>query len=336
MSELRDVVAGTLREAGVLLDDERFARTRREAAALAARHLTPSVRTIGGDDPAVVADAVGVAPGALARWFGHGWQQAAGFAAYAGVRPSRADAVARLGALFNLGIVLLDHLLDTRPGQHDALATALGPVLAGDPAARTADGRDRDPGVGLVALLARAVIGGAQRLQGRPEDLDRLAQLLVTMHRAERSTVELRRTPDPAPPEVWEALHAKSALPSSALALLALLGHPDADDAAREVVTTAAGLVGEAFWIVDDLADVRADWDAGTWSRPLVLLHRSGLVPLDAGDAIRRLLDSGLATAEAKRLGRVLTELAALPGASDRALVRPVQAAVRSWVEQMT
>ncbi len=332
MSELRSVTLRALRDAGALIDDARFDRTRQEAAALARRHFAASVRTVGGD-PAAVASSVGVSAGAMARWFGHGWQQAAGFAAYAGVRPARADAVARLGALFNLGVVLLDHLVDTRPERRQALTVALTPILTADGSPRA--GATGDPEVELVAHLARAVVAGAHRLDGRPEDVRRLAALLVTMDRAERATVESRRGAARPGPGVWDALHAKSALPSMAVALLGLLGNPAADAAARDATTRAADLVGEAFWIVDDLADVRSDWDAGCWSRPLVLLSRSGRAPATGDEAVRLLLDTGLAAAEAQRLGQVLAELAALPGASDRALVRPVQAAVRSWVEEM-
>jgi len=50
---------------------------------------------------------------------------------------------------------------------------------------------------------------------------------------------------------------------------------------------------------------------------------------------VQRLLESGIAAAEAQRLAQVLSQLAALPGASERTLLRPVQAAVRSWIEQI-
>ncbi len=334
MNELRSVVWSRLRDAGALIDDARFDRTRLDSAALSKRHFAASVRALGAGDPALVAQAVGVSPGAMARWFGHGWQQTAGFAAYAGVGPARIDAIARLGALFNMGVVLVDHVLDTLPERRAALLDALSPVLLGDPSAGSRAGRG-DPGVDFVAQVALAVVSGARHLGGRSQDVDKLTELLGSMYRAERSTIEGRRATGPPAPGVWDALHAKSALPSAAQGLLALLGNPAADDTTRDAVAAAADLVGEAFWIVDDLADVQSDWDSGCWSRALWLLHRSGESPTTSDEALRRLLDTGIAAAEGQRLGQVLTELAALPGPSDRALVRPVQAAVRSWVEEM-
>jgi hypothetical protein len=118
--------------------------------------------------------------------------------------------------------------------------------------------------------------------------------------------------------------------------VLALLGNPAASGPAREAVDRAATLVGEAFWIVDDLVDVVADWEAGCWSRPLwLLLERGEETPVSGADALARMVASGIAGAEAQRLGQLLTELAALPGASERTLLRPIQAAIRSWMEEI-
>ena len=81
----------------MLIDDARFDRVRLEAAAAAGRHLRPALQR-SAVRAGCLADSVGLSPGAIARVFGHGWQQAAGFAALAGVRPNRVDDVARLGA----------------------------------------------------------------------------------------------------------------------------------------------------------------------------------------------------------------------------------------------
>jgi hypothetical protein len=335
VSELRTLLWRALLDAGMLIDDARFDRVRLEAAAASRQHLWSAVHGICGQEPAIVADSVGLSPGAIARVFGHGWQQAAGFAALADVRSNRVGAVTRLGALLSLGIVLFDHVLDTFAERRAVLIERLNPELL---RARTASARARcgDVGIDFLVALAVEVVSGAQRLGGRPEDGERFVQVLGEMYLGEQASLEVRRADGLPSPEVWEALRCKSALPATAVAVLALLGNPAASEAAREVVEAAAALVGEAFWIVDDLVDVQSDWDAGCWSRPLWLLFdRTGQTPVSGEDAVLRLLASGIAAAEAQRLGHVLAELAALPSASERTLLRPVQAAVRSWIAEI-
>jgi hypothetical protein len=335
VSELRTLLWRALHDAGMLIDDARFDRVRLEAAMASKRHLQGTVYPICGQRPAIVADSVGLSPGAIARVFGHGWQQAAGFAAFADVRPNRVGAVARLGALLSLCIVLFDHVFDTFAERQTVLVERLKPeTLRTQSAGAPAD--CGDAGIDLLAALAVEVVSGARRLGGRHDDGERFVHVLGEMYRGERVSVEARRAGGLPSSEVWEALRGKSALPAVAVAVLALLGNPAASDPVREVVQTAAALVGEAFWIVDDLADVQFDWDAGCWSRPLWLLFRRPEdAPFSGEDAVRLLLESGIAAAEAQRLAQVLSQLAALPGASERTLLRPVQAAVRSWIEQI-
>ncbi len=335
MNELRTLLRRALADAGMLIDDGRFDRVRLEAAAASRQHVRSALRGICGQEPAIVASSVGLSPGAVMRVFGHGWQQAAGFAALAGVRSHRVGAVARLGALLSLGIVLFDHVLDTFAERRPVLAERLTPELL---YARPAGARPRcgDAGIDFLVALAAEVVSGAERLGGRPEDGERFVQMLNEMHHGELAGLEGRRAGGLPAPEMWEALRCKSALPATAVGVLALLGNPAAPDAARETVETAAALLGEAFWIADDLADVQSDWDASCWSRPLwLLLSRPGESPASGEDAVRRLLASGIAAAEAQRLGHVLAELAALPGTSERTLLRPAQAAVRSWIEEI-
>jgi hypothetical protein len=335
VSELRALLWRALLDAGMLIDDRRFDRVRLDAAAASRQHLRRAVHGICGQEPAIVADSLGLSAGAIMRVFGHGWQQAAGFAALAEVRASRVGAVSRLGALLSLGIVLFDHVLDTFAERRAVLIERLTPELFRAPPT-AAPARCGDAGIDFLVALAVEVVTGARRLGGRSEDSERFAQVLDEMYRGERASLQARRADGPPSPEVWEALRGKSALPATAVAVLALLGNPAASDATRRVVERAAALVGEAFWIVDDLADVRADWEAGCWSRPLWLLfNRPDEAPVSGEDAVRRLLDSSIATAEAQRLGQALAQLAALPGTSERALLRPVQAAVRSWIEEI-
>ena len=335
MSELRTLVWRTLLDVGMLIDDTRFDRVRLEAAAASRQHLRNAVHGICGQEPAIVASSFGLAQGAIMRVFGHGWQQATGFAVLAEVRPNRVGAVSRLGALLSLGIVLFDHVLDTFAERRAVLIERLTPELFRAPPT-AAPARCGDAGIDFLVALAVEVVAGAQRLSGRPEDGERFAQVLGEMYRGEQASLQARRAGGPPPPELWEALRCKSALPATAVAVLALLGNPAASDAVREVVEAAAALVGEAFWIVDDLADVQSDWDAGCWSRPLwLLLDRPGQNPVSGEDAVRGLLESGIAAAEAQRLGHVLAKLAALSSTSQRTLLRPVQTAVRSWIEEI-
>ena len=335
MSELRTLLWRALLDAGMLIDDTRFDRVRLEAAAASRQHLRRAVHGICGLEPAIIAGSLGLSPGAIMRVFGHGWQQAAGFAALAEVRSNRVGAVSRLGALLSLGIVLFDHVLDTFTERRAVLIERLTPELFRAPPT-AAPARSGDTGIDFLVALAVEVMAGAQRLGGRPADAERFAQVLDEMYRGEQASLEALRAGGPPAPEVWEALRGKSALPATAVGVLAMLGNPAASDTVRRVVAAAAALVGEAFWIADDLADVQSDWDAGCWSRPLwLLLDRPGPRPVSGEDAIRRLLESGIAAAEAQRLGHVLAELAALPGTSERALLRPVQAAVRSWIEEI-
>jgi hypothetical protein len=335
VSALQGLLWRALRDAGMLIDDARFDKVRLEAAAASRQHLSGAVSAIVGQSPAVIAKSFGLSRAAIVRVFGHGWQQAAGFAALAGVRANRVNAVAQLGALWSLGIVLFDHMLDTLPERRVVLLERLTPTLFHSPpaGARVPSG---DVAIDFLVALAVGIVTGAQRMDGRPEDCEWFVQLLDEMYRGEQKSVTVRRVGTSPSPEVWEALRCKSALPATAIGVLALLGNPRASDAEREVVQAAASLVGQAFWIVDDLVDVQSDWEAGCWSRPLwLLLNQTRETPISSEEALKWLIESGIAASEAQQLGNMLTQLAALAGASERALLRPAQAAVRSWVDEI-
>lgn len=335
MSALRELVTQSLVNAGMYIDDVRFDQARREAATAAARHLRTTVQRICGADPAAIAGSTGLSVGALARMFGHGWQQAAGFGMFARVPACRLADVARLGALLNLGIVLFDHVVDTFPERRSALTSRVNAqLLATVPSADAA--RSGDLGIDAVAAIAAEVIWGARRLGGRADDLERFGHIIAAMQKGEVASLQDRHPGDAPSAVVWQALYAKSALPATAMAVLATLANPAASDSIRAIVDRAAALIGEAFWIIDDLVDTQVDWEAGGWNRPLwLLLKRIDEPPASGEDAVRRLLETGVAGAEAQRLSQVLAELATLPGSSQRALLRPVQSAVRSWVEEI-
>jgi hypothetical protein len=343
VSGVRSLVWEALHDADLLLADDRFDRVRREAATAGRRYLAATLRGVAGGaggDASALAGSVGLSVGAMMRMFGHGWQQAAGFATLAGARTSQRGAVARLGGLFNLGIVVFDHLCDTVPERGTVLLAHLGPgflatqlAVPGERARRQTTG---DDGVDFLLGVTAAFVAGARKLGGAEPDLQRLADLLSEMYLGERGSVELSRARSAPTADVWEMLRAKSALPMSTIALLAVLATPAASPETRELLATAASRAGEALWIVDDLADIRSDWEADSWSRPLwLLLSAAGAPPRSAEDAVARMLEAGIVAAEAERLVEALRGLRALPGASERALLRPLQAAVRSWLEEI-
>jgi hypothetical protein len=339
MSGLRSLVWSALANEGLLLSDEKRDRLRRDAMASGRRSLPRAlVNTAGAssDKTTRPAGSLGLADPVLPRLFGLGAQQAGGLVRIAGT-PTRAQPdVARLGGLFNLGVALFDHMCDEFPKRAELLLAqvtpeALDAQLAGRGCAAPASG---DAGVDLLVALIADFFKGVRGLGGAARDRRTFGRLIRGMYSGERFVTRARRERDQPTSVVWRELRRKSVLPMETMALLALIAHPNASVEERSAVRVAAALAGEAIWIVDDLADVREDWHAGCWSRPLWLLaHAPGETPADGEDAIRRLLDTGIAAAEAQRLAERLSGLRALPGASERTFLRPLQAVVHSWIE---
>jgi hypothetical protein len=373
VSGLRTILAGVLDEEDLLLAEDRQQRVRREAMT-AGRGLLPRVladsESAAWQAPTSPADSLGLAEATLPRLLGFGWQQAGGLATIAGT-PTRARAeVARLGGLLNLGVALFDHVCDRSPGQAELLLAGVTPesldaqLLQGGRAAPPSG----DAGVDLLLAIIANFFSGANRLEGSAREHRTFVRLIRSMYGGERFATGARREHDLPTRQVWWELRRKSVLPTETMASLALLAHPKADATQRSTVRLAAALAGEAIWIVDDLADVREDWDAGSWSRPLWLLARtrddaiesdetinrddstdgsvadgreatlganaiSRRIATDGEQAIRRLLDTGIAAAEARRLAERLGALRELPGAPERAFLRPLQAVVHSWLE---
>lgn len=339
MSGLRQVVWGALADAHLLLSDERCDRLRREAMAYGRRSLSPTLEHIAGtswDEPLTPAGSLGLAVPALPRIFGLGAQQAAGLATIAATPARARPRVARLGGLFNLGVALFDHVCDEFPGRAELLLAAVTPAALDAQLAQRipAPPASGDAGVDLLVALIAEFFTGARELGGAVRDRRTFGRLIGSMYNGERFATGARRERDPPTPGVWRELRRKSVLPMETVAMLALLAHPNAGAEQRSRVRVAAALAGEAIWIVDDLADVREDWHAGCWSRPLWLLaHTPEATPASDEDAIGRLLDTGIAAAEARRLAARLSGLRALPGAPERAFLRPLLAAVHSWID---
>jgi hypothetical protein len=279
---------------------------------------------------------LGLADPVLPRILGFGSQQAAGLAKIAGTPARARPEVARLGGLLNLGVALFDHVCDKFPERAELLLARVTPEfldarLLGRGCAAPSSG---DAGVDLLVALIANFFTGALGLGGGARDSRTFADLIRSMYSGERFATRARREEDPPTPQVWEELRRKSVLPMETMALLALLPYPNADAARRSTVRVAAALAGEAIWIVDDLADLHEDWDAGCWSRPLWLLARTpGDALADSDDAIHRLLDTGIAAVEARRLAECLRGLRGLPDAPEKAFLRPLQAAVHSWID---
>ena len=183
------------------------------------------------------------------------------------------------------------------------------------------------------AALAVEVMCRCTASRRAPDDGERFAQVLAAMYRGELDSVagSPRRRPPSA--TVWEALRAKSALPATAVAVLATLGQPGGERTGPRKSWT-----GRRPW------SGRRSGSSTTWptcsrtGRPVAgaarcgcLLDRPGEIPGNGEDAVRRLLQSGIAAAEAQRLGpgagrarctpgRVAADAAA-SGAGRRAIV---------------
>jgi hypothetical protein len=341
MSGLRSLVWGALADEGLLLAEGKRDRLGGEAMARGRRSLPRaplSSVAASRDELMTPAGSLGLAEPVLPRIFGLGAQQAEGLAAIAGTPARARREVARLGGLFNLGVALFDHVCDGYPKRAELLLAQVTPAaldaqLVGRGQAAPASG---DAGVDLLVTLIADFFAGAHGLGGAARDRRTFARLIRSMYGGEQVVTATRRQQDAPTPRIWQALRRKSVLPMETMALLALLAHLGASTQERSEVRIAAALAGEAIWIVDDLADVREDWSAGCWSRPLWLLaHARGETPADGEDAIQRLLDAGIAAAEARRLADRLSALRALPGASERTFLRPLQAVVHSWIDLM-
>jgi hypothetical protein len=364
VSGLRSLVEEALAEEGLLLAEDRRDRVQREAMELGRRslpHILLSTSVGSGDEQTTGAGSLGLADAVLPRIFGLGVQQARGLAAIAGTPRVAEREVGRLGGLLNLGVALFDHVCDELPERAELLLAQVTPdaldaglagtvdtqlagaadaQLAGTADARLAESEGSaapacgDAGVDLLMAVIADFFRGARKLGGTARDRKRVGHLIRSMYGGERLVTETGREESGATQEVWWALRRKSVLPMETMAALALLAHPNADIEQRSRARVAAALAGEAIWIVDDLADMVEDWGAGCWSRALWLLaHAPGEVPADGEEAIRRLLDTGVAAAEARRLTERLSGLRALPGASERTFLRPIQAAVAAWVD---
>ena len=338
MGELRAIVAQALDEAGVLLTPMRLQRQSRDAF-VAGRRLVSRALAGGGQDVLREAAAsLNLAELALVRILGLGYQQAEGLAKLAGTPAAQFQEVAHLGALFNLGIVLFDRILDRFPERAQVLHRHVTPEFleallrgSGQDVANSGDAAID----ALTALIAEYLIR-CRRLGGDRRDQLAIAAQVHDMHAAERAASTQLRCRSMPSIGIWRALRRKSALPMTMMARLALLPRPHADRERRTATMVSARLAGQAIWIVDDLADIREDWAADCWSRPLWWLARTnGHLPSSAEDALQRVVQDGIGAAEAHRLARKLLQWQELAHEHGSAFAYSCQASVHEWLEEV-
>ncbi|MFC4527074.1 hypothetical protein ISN76_10250 [Dyella halodurans] len=335
MSELRQVVSEILDGAGVLLPPHRELRVRQGAYA-AGQRLLP--RALGDADLLKEgARSLDLTEPALTRILGYGWQQAEGLAFLAGTPASLRPQVCHAGALFNLGIVLFDRILDRFSDRAVLLSQYVTPTFLAAHLSEMPPKMKLSGDVAIDALMALIVefLARSRRLGGDRHGHAALGAQLHAMHLAEcESGANLRDHSSPTL-AVWRALRRKSALPTATLSRLALLAAPNRGDGRRAATVASARIAGEAIWIADDLADIHEDWVAGNWSRPLWWLARASYdVPRNIEDALRRVVDGGLAEAEARRLALRLFQLREIADDYGSAFVRSFQAIVHAWLEE--
>ena len=153
--------------------------------------------------------------------------------------------MARLGALFNLGISLFDCLCDRFPARGASLVTRINPrsLAASLNGHSIGDTAGSDPAIeGLVRLFDGLLQGARQvALQtGRAAALPPLLGLLEAMYQSERFTLDHRRDTTPPTRAVLRALRAKSVLPFVAMGHLAALARPLDDGDEPPVLRRAA------------------------------------------------------------------------------------------------
>ena len=244
---------------------------------------------------------LGLEPSALSLAAGLGLGQARALA----VALDGPDAHSRAidaAAVLNLLVGLFDFVSDRQAAAGAAFEAALG----GDTLARlfTGDrelGRTGLPAVDSVLAVGQHYVDEARALGAGAASRAELVDVLGRMLSGELASLDARRDRGPLDDRTWCALHDKSALPLWAMAVTvaphALPAGPELD-ALRDEVTS----IGELLWIVDDLIDARADWEAGLWTRPWALNAQRGAEspPNEPAGALAALLGGPVVEQEAR------------------------------------
>lgn len=180
---------------------------------------------------------------------------------------SQARRLRRLSALFNLGIVLVDAIMDDPERFGDVrplLGSGAGPTDAGRHAPGDTAAAPSSPELATLGRLVDRFFAGVAALGGgrRGPERERLDKLLTEAYASQLASV--------ASPERPERARAKSVNPflvAPALVDIAL-------DPGRDLPLQAIALdIGEGFWRIDDLIDAARDFRIG---EPNLLAARLG------------------------------------------------------------
>jgi hypothetical protein len=167
--------------------------------------------------------------------------------------------VADASSLFNLGICLVDVIVDHLPrAATDLLGTLGGDSLAmlAEPDGRVARAEGfiyNAPESGVVVGLALAFFQHVDSLDPTPADRTRLVRVLERALASEAASIRSDLTAE----DLQQVTEDKSRLPFVTLGILSSFRASDPD-----IVTAHANNLGTAFSILDDLADLVKDFQA--------------------------------------------------------------------------
>jgi hypothetical protein len=247
----------------------------------------------------------------IPRVLGFGALQTEALARAFSVPAGKLELVAELGALFNLGIVLFDWLIDHDSEHDDSLRTVVSP----DRLEALLDGRAEAPLSHelpaidfLLAIIShfcrRCGVLEAELPTGRA-----LRDALETMYAAEVDS-SCTSLIGGESAEVQRKMWAKSVLPVWTMALAGLhQRHPSLTQSELQSAQKQVFHLGELLWLIDDIVDVVDDWETGNWNRLWHSWHvEHGLPPalpttgeaavqaLEAGNVLGQAIEALLAT----------------------------------------
>jgi hypothetical protein len=245
--------------------------------------------------------------------------------------------IAELGALFNLGIVLFDWLLDHAPEHAGPLRAAVTPGRL----SRLLDGQTvaPDPNCPPAIDCLLAIIADFCRRSGALETElatgRALRSVVQTMYAAEIESVSDPR-PEKRTAGVGTQMRAKSVLPIWTIALVCL--HPRRPpltlSSLRRLEPRVAPL-GEMLWLIDDMVDLVDDWETQAWNQ---LWQRwqegGGTWPASAEEAVQALLSAGLLDRAIADLVQAWHQVRSTfaPAHGPRSLDLCWRATIQSWV----
>ncbi|MEO1188999.1 MAG: hypothetical protein AAFW60_07995 [Pseudomonadota bacterium] len=253
---------------------------------------------------------------------------------------NNAESIARLAALFNVGVSLFDLLHDSFPD----LASMFSSYFDGELLERSIHNPDGmsslkadiecvpEPELRILLRIITAFFDGVRRSRrGRPIP-ERLGATLSEAYRME--ILSLSAGHPKSLGKASEISRAKSTMPFIVIRELARVR----SSKTREKKTDAAALqIGEIFWLLDDIVDLVADVRQGALNS--VLVSAGNLNPesnaADVGSVLAALLESSILEDVADRLVDLITlqreNLSETGG--DLHLFQMVCAYARDWID---